>query len=522
MQFRFTTVLLLGLTVVIVSGCACGDRCRVPLLQRIGGRLIGKTISTCNCSLFACSTNCGCDSQTGAKNPWCRGRTSEPKPVVDVPKPPIPDLKSGKDQEKLSELKRADPPNDNQGSGNYTQPIVQPNRSTVATPIVVDEFGSPITKATDKDNDVQPQQRENTRYEGLSQTPPGVDPSVSHTPVKTAQNEIVPAETQPVAVDQNHADEPDVSVVNQATKKIKEVLNSTSKKTSAPRVHEQSTPVFPVNEIKEETSEGHLETVLVKSDGMTVPAPVVLRAVPNENHVVIDHRVSDTGGVGGPGSPISEAVSFADLPELEQDGASDEVVDFSDADTPNQEPPANSTIPNIEPVPQFQGLPPMDTDTESFTTPTSHQGPMENDASVLLEVASAIDCGVVDLDWDRTPKQHQLNSGSGFTSFTQQSVFRVIKPQPPIKQFRILRMRAATSPDRTAQVPPIVSIRSIMETVIVRNVHPEAFLPNANRETTIAEIQASPSLDEKRLDASIQGLSSRPQEDTAEPKTIDR
>ena len=105
---------------------------------------------------------------------------------------------------------------------------------------------------------------------------------------------------------------------------------------------------------------------------------------------------------------------------------------------------------------------------------------------------------------------------------TNDSRVRIVDGKPVVEQIRILRLRATTPIDREQRVPPIVSIRSTMEPIIVRNVYPDASKPVVNLESTDPKIQASPVFDEDRLETSIQGLSSRAEVESTKSETIDR
>jgi hypothetical protein len=534
MQFRITFCLVLGLTVALAGGCSCGERCRLPLLHRFCGAM----------TELAPSSSCdGCNTALGVDDTWYADKSPAPEPVFeasekmdaepappnpdrpapelpDVPKPPSKELKNGDVSPKLPELKRAAPPIDDNG---YNAPAKSiPARSLAGPPL---------------ENELDPSQSITITPESIAdplQLPAETNPSAVSSnrrsvakpvepvvPLKTVQNEIAPANKKPTTLMQSQSNPQDVSVANQPIKKIKATAISTSKNVFESPVLKEATPESDgVN--NEESLKIQHERLPAKSFDSEAAAPIVLRAVPTERHIVTDRRIADRRGIGGLGLPTTDTVAFKDLPTLEEDATSDAPVNFSTPDEHFEEPPSDSRIPEIELVPQYRSLPPMEPGQDGFTKPTSYQVPVENTASALLTAMSAVDAEMVDQDSSHNLKKNEIQSSAIAQLIPHRSRVKIVNTKPTAGQVRILRLRAATPIDREQSIAPIVSIKSIMEPVIVRSVHPDANLPTLNLETAVPGIQAPSVLDEDRLGASIRGLSSRPEAEQTGSKTIER
>lgn len=171
---------------------------------------------------------------------------------------------------------------------------------------------------------------------------------------------------------------------------------------------------------------------------------------------------------------------------------------------------------------QFRPLPAIKHGPRVAMKPTYSQLPMDNDASVLSELASSIDCGLVDRGGDKKKEQSLVPSDVGSSTVSRDNELKIVEAIGQPEQVQVLRLRATTPLDQDAHIPPKVSFKSFMKPVIVRHVHPEVDLPSANRARIIANNQVLPTFDEERLEASIHGLSSRPPEGETETDTIDR
>ena len=538
MRFRFTSNLVLGLAVVMIGGCSCGERCRIPLLAKLQTGMNRKPCDCDNCSTTR--VDCADGNRFIVNEPWYADQAVQSDQVTDmqqleappeqedlperppleqpdVPQPPSKELKNGAKNPKLPDIKPAVTP-DGDGAANPSLPM-EPTRSTMLAP-VVEDIQQPITFILDKNQESLSQDRNSVLTEDFNgPSTELVEPHASKG-IASVENQL--DETLD-ALQEDEVKHEGLNVLKKSGRVIKAVPISTSKTLTPTHQSEEFQPEEAVPGSAEERygfDDLQLETLPAKS--FDVPVPIVLRAVPNVNHAAIVNRVADLRGNDHFGQPVDETV-FNDLPKLDEGEVQEQPVDFSDSDTPFEEPPADNRIPDFEPVSQFQSQPEIESESKGFTKPTSYQVPMENDASVLLDAASAVDCGLVDHEWDKNTwnnrRQNQLENHS---QTTQQSIVRIVDPKQPPKQVQILRLRAFTPLDRKIDVPPVVSFRNVFDPVIVRGTHPEAGLPIAKQESAIPRIQARPTVNSDRLEASIRGLTSRPQVDPVGSNTIDR
>ncbi len=481
MQFRITSCLVLGLTVSLVGGCSWGERCRLPLLQGFCGGLISNPGFMGNGPTDPGSCPGQYHSPTTGQETWSSADSSGPDSTGQFSEDPAP-----------------------------AESLLQPERPPMELP----EAPLPLNRDLE-DGDEIPQPPESGRavpsVDNVESNTSGVSPSaqvMTGAPVVEEQEQV-----QSVTQDSNNQDN--------SKNRTKATSISTSKIVPESPVLEEAIPVSdPFS--RAPSLETDRETLPAKAFEMTVPAPIVLRAVPTRNHVISDCRIADQRGIGSSGLPTKDAMAFKDLPTLNEKTTSDRPVYSSTSDSPFVESQASDRLPEIDPVRQNQSQPQMELAPDEFTKSAGYHVPTENNASRLLKSTSAVVGGVVIQDEDHPLERNKTRADQTLDRITQRSRLKIASPNPPFAQVQILRMRATTPIDRHEPVSPIVSIKSVADPVIVRNVFPESELPMAGVESAIPRIQAWPSFDDDRLEASIRGLSSRPSVDQARSTTIDR
>ena len=319
----------------------------------------------------------------------------------------------------------------------------------------------------------------------------------------------------------------------------------------------QTEPVEIQREMLPAKSEINYSPAIDKSQDINVlSAPVVLRAVPVDNHILNDRRrVADARAVDAYGFPSAGRVEFKSLPSLDGESKDQPPVYYSTDQTPFEMPPLDQRIPDphdSDSHTTIQALPSIE-DGDTFTTATSYQVPMDGDASVLSEQSNAIDCGLMDNQMSIL-EMNQTDDAEQPAANPSASLLRILPParvdsevyyQPKSKdnlfrlgafesdsnsknaqlktdqQLRILRMRATTPLDQHAVVPPQVSIKSVVNPIFVRHRHPEAQAA-IDAEANKLRMKSRPIFDTERLEASIRGLETEAGDNGQGQRTIDR
>lgn len=390
-------------------------------------------------------------------------------------------------------------------AANVEQELAQPERPPLEMPCALQPQ---IEELNNRQDNPQPPELE--LNEGTS-SDPRVDSSFSQSRSLTGE---------PATPDQVELSASEFSVLNNSTRRVNATPVSTSKQFIEPLEQEVYGP--DLHGAVEEPLEFQREMLPAKSFDTTEPAPLVLRAVPNENHIVHDRRLADKRGVASFGLPTTNNVEFKRLPCLEEDETTDGQNYPSTLDAPFANPSVDKGSRNIKTAPQNQSIPKMETGLDGFTKSTSYLAPSENSPSSLLLAAATVEAAVAKLKPDDGPKKDTPPIGAISQLIRQKSRVKIVNPKKPVEQVQILRMRASTPLDRQNQVPPLVSIKSIMEPVIVRNIHPDASPPVASLESSSPHVQPPPFFKQDPLKDSTPDLSTRHSNKPKDPETIDR
>ena len=454
------TYLLLSLSLVVMSGCACDKNCRLPLLSKVFGTRTANTSAESNVS------SCGCD--------YCRQQSESPvetseqlAPITNISaEPPQYEYVS----EPVQELPVLQPIQNNDVNSFSDDLILQ-------SPIQVE----PVQQSTPEIQFKNPQELEGFLV-----------------PDNSPSDIVVPDNSAPLLEPSNNLP----GMIEPETDFETSILESPKPKIKAIPI---SSPTI-LNSVKPEPHKVMSEEEAIETSTTPLPAaaepvgqPLVLHARPVLNHRINNQKptnthwsVADASSLDQYGLPNSATIQFQELPPINQD---------------QQKEKLNLPQTKLPSLPSVDEMPVVVPD-ENKNQAASYSGPLTEEKN----------------DNRPYYVQNPSSRGQATSSSTKNAdpMAKIVSAQTIEKRrVPILRLQASTPLDHYARRQPLVSLSHI-EPVIVRGTHPSVNLPEPPESRSRATITRPsdpgfrPVFDTDKLNKSFRGLSLRPK---LKPKT---